>query len=220
MKNWVSGIMKTFQNLTRGDIILSLKFEDNDIKSSLKYSKSTVNSIQKYVDSSSFRCSCVSNPTECIISIPNNSLNRANYNNTFYVLDDIVEGDPVCNSWSGVGKGSILYSIYLDLDAKILEKSVEHKVLGVSESKTGKRLVVFAENIDTNSEEVFRIPQENKGGCRFYADSNKFYIVGLSKKDVIIEVQRKLDELINEQLKSIENLEKSTIKLMSLRDTL
>ena len=215
--------MKTFQNLTRGDIILSLKFEDNDIKSSLKYSKYTVNSIQKYVDSFSFRCTLeprALNPIEYIISIPSGFLKRTNCNNTFYVLDDIVEGDTICNSWSGVGKGSILYSIYLDLDAKILEKSVEHKVLGVSKSKTGKRLVVFAENIDTNSEEVFRIPQENKGGCRFYADSNKFYIVGLSKKDVIIEVQRKLDELINEQLKSIENLEKSTIKLMSLRDTL
>lgn len=212
--------MKTFQNLTKGDTILFLKFEDNDTKSPLNYIKYTIDSIQKCANSTSFRCSCVSNPTECIISIPNNFLNRTNCNNTFYVLDDIVEGDTVCNSWSGVGKGSILYSTYLNLDTKILEKSIEHKVLGVSKSKTGKRLVVLTKNIDTNSEEVFRIPQENKGGCRFYADSNKFYIVGLSKKDVIIEVQRKLDELINEQLKSIENLEKSTIKLMCLRDSL
>lgn len=215
--------MKTFQNLTRGDIILSLKFENNGIKSPLDYSKYTVNSVQKYSHSLSFRCTLEPrdlNPTEYIISIPDSYLKRANYNNTLYVLNNIVEGDPVCNSWSGVGKDSILYSIYLDLGAKVLEKSVEHKVLGVSKSKTGKRLVVFAENIDTNSEEVFRIPQENKGGCRFYKDNNKFYIVGLSKKDIILEVQRKLDGLINDQLKSIENLEKSTIKLMSLRDTL
>ena len=215
--------MKTFQNLTRGDIILSLKFEDNDIKSSLKYSKYTVNSIQKYVDSFSFRCSNVSDPIEYIISIPNSYLKRANYNNTFYVLDDIVEGDPVCKNWFDVGKGSILYSIYLDLNTKILEKSVEHKVLGVSKSKTGKRLVVFAENIDTNSEEVFRIPPENNSKCQFYKDNednNKFYVIGLSKEAILTVIRGRLDELINDQLKSIENLEKSTIKLMSLRDTL
>ena len=215
--------MKTFQNLTRGDIILSLKFEDNDIKSSPKYSKYTVNSIQKYVDSFSFRCSNVSDPIEYIISIPNSYLKRANYNNTFYVLDDIVEGDPVCKNWFDVGKGSILYSIYLDLNTKILEKSVEHKVLGVSKSKTGKRLVVFAENIDTNSEEVFRIPPENNSKCQFYKDNednNKFYVIGLSKEAILTVIRGRLDELINDQLKSIENLEKSTIKLMSLRDTL
>lgn len=218
--------MKTFQNLTRGDIILSLKFEDNDIKSSLKYSKYTVNSIQKCVDSFSFRCTLeprALNPTEYIISIPSGFLKRTNCNNTFYVLDDIVEGDTVCNSWSGVGKGSILYSTYLNLDAKTLEEFEEHRVLGISKSKTGKRLVVFAENIDTNSEEVFRIPPENNSKCQFYKDNednNKFYVIGLSKEAILTVIRGRLDGLINDQLKSIENLEKSTIKLMSLRDTL
>lgn len=215
--------MKTFQNLTKGDTILFLKFEDNDTKSPLNYIKYTIDSIQKCANSTSFRCSCVLNPTEYIISIPNGFLKRTNCNNTFYVLDDIVEGDTVCNSWSGVGKGSILYSTYLNLDAKTLEEFEEHRVLGISKSKTGKRLVVFAENIDTNSEEVFRIPPENNSKCQFYKDNednNKFYVIGLSKEAILTVIRGRLDELINEQLKSIENLEKSTIKLMSLRDTL
>lgn len=214
--------MKTFLNLTKGGIILSLR---NSININVRdFSKYVVNNILKRDDNiTDFECDIVIDreiPTtgKLVVNIPNNQLRRTNFNNTFYVLDE-TKGNLVCNNWSEVGKGSILYSTTLDLKEGILGEFIEHRVLGIS--KISKRVLSILTNSENSREELFKIPfLDNQGKCQFYYNFDTCRIVGFTKDFIISTIRTKLENKINDQLQQMKTLEESTIRLIYLKDSL
>lgn len=213
--------MKTFLNLTKDDIILSLR---NSLNINIRdFSKYIVKDILKRDDNiTDFECDIVIDreiPTtgKLVVNIPNNQLRRTNFNNTFYVLDE-TKGNLVCNNWSEVGKGSILYSTILNLKEGTLEEFVEHKVLGIS--KTSRNVLSILTSRGSR-EELLKISLLNdQSKCRFYNDFNICRIVGFTKEFIISTIRTGLENKINDQLQQMETLEESTTRLMYLKDSL
>lgn len=216
--------MKTFQNLTKGDVILSLHSLMNN-SNSRDFSKYVVNNILRQDDDTTdLVCVVINNHKtstsgKWTINIPNRFLKRTNFSNTYYVLDDVTKGSLVCNNWSEVGKGSILYITTLDLKKKTLEEFTELKVLGIS--RISKTLWSILTLTNSKEEELFKVSFNNSSSCRYYSkDTDIYYIIGLTKESIISSIQSRLDEKINDQLQRIETLKESTIKLMYLKDSL